>query len=226
MLVFPERFSLGSNGLKKGTWLFWESHFQGCALQGPRGRWRLTFAPGRLWDSYFPHANHILGTRDFTCSEHWASFKICFEHSLDFAISVLTGETNETCLLNLVPGVLWSPLFLHFLPESRVLHFLQTVSFFPSQDFSTSDPGGHCLHFLHTTFEVGVHGRISYSSSRQREQGLHAFLRDAWEENVPSLHCMQRMVVFWGQKDECPAGHFWPGQMVWGERCASVLLSD
>ena len=178
--------------------------------------------PWLLFSSYKSYIGHPW----FHMFRALGIFKICLECSLDFASSASTAETNETCLLNLVPGVLWSPLFLHFLPESRVLHFLQTVSFFPSQDFSTSDPGGHCLHFLHTTFEVGVHGRISYSSSPQREQGLHAFLRDAWEENVPSLHCMQRMVAFWGQKDECPAGHFWPGQMVWGERCASVLLSD
>ena len=40
---------------------------QGCALSEPGGLWRLTFALGRL-------ENHMLGTLDFTASEHWAPF--------------------------------------------------------------------------------------------------------------------------------------------------------
>ena len=46
-------------------------NFQGCALAEPGGPWRLTFALGRLDTN---HTNHMLGTLDFTVSEHWAPF--------------------------------------------------------------------------------------------------------------------------------------------------------
>ena len=47
---------------------------QGCALAEPGGPWRLTFALGRLKKSQIFHTNHMLGTLDFTVSEHWAPF--------------------------------------------------------------------------------------------------------------------------------------------------------
>ena len=47
---------------------------QGCALAEPGGPWRLTFALGRLENLRFFHTNHMLGTLDFTVSEHWAPF--------------------------------------------------------------------------------------------------------------------------------------------------------
>ena len=46
---------------------------QGCALAEPSGPWWLTFALGRL-ENFFFHTNHMLGTLDFTVSEHWAPF--------------------------------------------------------------------------------------------------------------------------------------------------------
>ena len=52
---------------------------QGCALAEPSGpwrmAWRLTFALGRLEKPQIFHTNHMLGTLDFTVSEHWASFR-------------------------------------------------------------------------------------------------------------------------------------------------------
>ena len=47
-------------------------YFQGCALHAadPGGPWYLTFALGPLEN----HTNHMLGTWDFTGSEHWAPF--------------------------------------------------------------------------------------------------------------------------------------------------------
>ena len=46
---------------------------KGCALAEPGGRWHPTFALGTR-KAYFFHTNHMLGTLDFTGSEHWAPF--------------------------------------------------------------------------------------------------------------------------------------------------------
>ena len=47
---------------------------QGCALAAPGDLWRLTFALRRLKKSSLFHTNHVLGTLDFTVSEHQAPF--------------------------------------------------------------------------------------------------------------------------------------------------------
>ena len=47
---------------------------QGCALAEPGGPWCLNFALGQLENLRFLHTNHMLGTLDFTVSEHWAPF--------------------------------------------------------------------------------------------------------------------------------------------------------
>ena len=46
---------------------------QCCALAEPGGRWHPTFALGTR-KSYFFRTYHLLGTLDFTGSEHWAPF--------------------------------------------------------------------------------------------------------------------------------------------------------
>ena len=46
---------------------------QDCALAVPGGIRHLSFAPGNL-KSYFLLMNYMLGTLDFTGSEHWALF--------------------------------------------------------------------------------------------------------------------------------------------------------
>ena len=46
---------------------------KGCALAEPGGPWRLTFASGRLETMIF-HTDHMLGSLDYTGSEHWAPF--------------------------------------------------------------------------------------------------------------------------------------------------------
>ena len=47
---------------------------QGCALAEPCGPWRLTLCPRPTTKSQIFHTNHMLGTLDFTVSEHWAPF--------------------------------------------------------------------------------------------------------------------------------------------------------
>ena len=47
---------------------------QGCTQAVPGGLWRLTFALGQLENLTFFITNHMLGTLDFTSSEHWAPF--------------------------------------------------------------------------------------------------------------------------------------------------------
>ena len=57
----PAKKERGKKSKKRG---------QGCALEEPGGLWHLTFVVGRLEDLL----NHMLGTLDFTNSEHWAPF--------------------------------------------------------------------------------------------------------------------------------------------------------
>ena len=150
---------------------------------------------------------------------------------LFFARTYYLGTWNsliETC--NSVPSVICDPVLLHSMPETSpnstgLRHFSQTRPLVLSQDFSARPkPGGHGRHFLHTTFDVAVHGRNSNSFSLQREQGRHAVLREAWDENVPSSHGMQRVGPFWRQNDEYPGGHFLLRHM--GDKwCGSVLPS-
>ena len=47
---------------------------QGYALAEPSGPWRLTLCPRPTRKSQIFHTNHMLGTLDFTVSEHWAPF--------------------------------------------------------------------------------------------------------------------------------------------------------
>ena len=47
---------------------------QGCALAEPGGPWRLTLCPRPTGKPQIFHTNHMLGTLDFTVSEHWAPF--------------------------------------------------------------------------------------------------------------------------------------------------------
>ena len=106
-------------------------------------------------------------------------------------------------------------------------HFSQTVSVVPPQGVSTTKPGAHLLHSLHMTSEVGVHGCISNSSSRQLEHGRHLPRREGFSLKVPSTHRTQRDFPFGGQKVENPGGHFIHERTGGvGERCVSVSPSD
>ena len=78
-------------------------------------------APNWETRNSFFHRNHMLGTLDFTCSEHWASFnfswkKACAEHEkhcflLSFFLSIIEsqgrgvlpriGQKQHNCFTNL-----------------------------------------------------------------------------------------------------------------------------
>ena len=53
-------------------------YWQGCTLPEPNGPWCLIFAPWQLENLSFLKKNIMLGTLDFTVSEHWNPF---LEHS-------------------------------------------------------------------------------------------------------------------------------------------------
>ena len=61
---------------------------QGCALAEPGGPWHQTLCPRSTRKSQIFHTNHMLGTLDFTVSEHcMGSLQFSLEHSLDNCIS-------------------------------------------------------------------------------------------------------------------------------------------
>ena len=92
---------------------------QGCALAEPSGPWHLTFALGRLENLVFFHTNYMLGTLDFTVSEHWAPFNFPWStvllHKSFVAKIALHLVKNEHFLL-LIPRSLLSALACAKLP--------------------------------------------------------------------------------------------------------------
>ena len=66
--------------LLQSSWLSQtQPELQGCALLAPGDPWHLTFFTFLFC---FFHKKHMLGTLDFTISEHWAPFNFVQELSL------------------------------------------------------------------------------------------------------------------------------------------------
>ena len=77
VLIFPERISFGSgvNWPYKGYLVNLRVTFSRLCSTRAQGPLAPNFCSWLTGNSYIPPTNHILGTLDFTCSEHWASPK-------------------------------------------------------------------------------------------------------------------------------------------------------
>ena len=72
-------------------------------LCSSRARWPVApncYSQGTRKSQLF-HRNHMLGTLDFTSSEHWAPFNFFFEHSLAHHCSKRVGDVNRGGVANL-----------------------------------------------------------------------------------------------------------------------------
>ena len=61
---------------------------QGCALAEPGGSMAPNFCSWATRKSKIFHTNHMLGTLDFTGSEHWAPFNFPWSTALDVFIAL------------------------------------------------------------------------------------------------------------------------------------------
>lgn len=65
-----------------GTMSLVSSPKRGCALVAPGGPCSFTFAPRGLGlENLVFYRNNLVGSLDFTCSEHWTPFSFFSEHS-------------------------------------------------------------------------------------------------------------------------------------------------
>ena len=93
---------------------------QRCALAAPRGPRCLTFATGLLENlSFFFHRNYMLGTLDFTGSEHSGPFS--FSHSTALIISKLPS-TKCSGIPPSPPGPIAAKILVPSGGLSRVYH--------------------------------------------------------------------------------------------------------
>ena len=102
-------------------------HIWSCNLISPSGLAPF-FCSRVIWKSKLFHRNHILGTMDFTGSEHQVPFHRVLAQSWEFLNSWILGEFLERSLNSIFP---WK--VLKFLGKS--LNFLQLWMYWPGKIF-------------------------------------------------------------------------------------------